>query len=165
MSYNIQGHAAAKRADHVPKIAETIAAAAPDVVGLQEVHCRTRQSPIDQAERIASMTGLKVAFGRSCAMEGGDYGNAILTRGTITESLVHPLPGSGEPRSLLEAHITIDRFRFAFFATHLAAWGRLLRNARLSQISRLGDITAQGFSPHVLVGDFNVPPAADELRA
>ena len=44
MTYNIQGHAAARRADHIPKIAETIAAVAPDVVGLQEVHCRTRQS-------------------------------------------------------------------------------------------------------------------------
>jgi endonuclease/exonuclease/phosphatase family metal-dependent hydrolase len=165
MTYNIQGHAAAKRADHLPKIAETIAAAGPDVVGLQEVHCRTRQSPVDQAQAIASMTGLNLAFGRSCAMEGGDYGNAVLARGSIAESLVHPLPGSGEPRSLLEAQITIGQVRFAFFVTHLAAWGRLLRNARLSQIARLGDITARGFSPHVLVGDFNVPPAADELRA
>jgi endonuclease/exonuclease/phosphatase family metal-dependent hydrolase len=165
MTYNIQGHAAAKRADHLPKIAETIAAAAPDVVGLQEVHCRTRQSRVDQAQIIASMTGLTLAFGRSCAMEGGDYGNAVLARGTITESLVHPLPGSGEPRSLLEAHVALGELRFAFFVTHLAAWGRLLRNARLSQIARLGDITAQGISPHVLVGDFNVPPAADELRA
>jgi endonuclease/exonuclease/phosphatase family metal-dependent hydrolase len=164
MTYNIQGHAAAKRADHLPKIAETIAAAAPDVVGLQEVHCGTRQSPVDQAAVIASMTGLQLAFGRSCAMDGGDYGNAVLARGTITESRVHPLPGSGEPRSLLESHITMGELRFAFFVTHLAAWGRLLRNARLSQIARLGDITAN-VSPHVLVGDFNVPPAADELRA
>jgi len=34
VSYNIQGHAAAKRNDHIPKIAETIAALAPDVIGL-----------------------------------------------------------------------------------------------------------------------------------
>ncbi|HKO54905.1 MAG TPA: endonuclease/exonuclease/phosphatase family protein [Thermoanaerobaculia bacterium] len=164
MTYNIQGHAAGKRADHLPKIAETIAAAAPDVVGLQEVHCRTRQSPVDQAAQIASMTGMRLAFGRSCPMDGGEYGNAVLTCGTITATEVHPLPGSGEPRSLLESHITIGELRFAFFVTHLAAWGRLLRNARLAQIAKLGDITAKGFSPHVLVGDFNVPPAADELR-
>jgi len=171
MTYNIQGHAASRRADHIPKIAETIAGAAPDVVGLQEVHCRTRQSAaggqrMDQAEQIAAMTGLRLWFGKACAMDGGDYGNAVLTRGMISSASVHPLPGAGEPRSLLEAHIAIYGVEFAFFVTHLAAWGRLLRNARLSQIAKLGDITATtgGVSPHLLVGDFNVPPSAEELR-
>ncbi len=51
-----------------------------------------------------------------------------------------------------------------FFVTHLAAWGRLLRVARMKQIAHLGDITARGALPHVLVGDFNVPPAAEEIR-
>ncbi len=46
MSYNIQGHAAAGRADFLPKLAEVIAAVKPDVVGLQEVHCRTRVGPV-----------------------------------------------------------------------------------------------------------------------
>jgi len=165
MTYNIQGHAASRRPDHIPKIAETIKTVAPDVVGLQEVHCRTRQSQsIDQASQLAELTGLNLHFGRSCAMEGGDYGNAVLTRGTIAEARAHPLPGSGEPRSLLESKIDIDGMRITFFVTHLAAWGRLLRNARLSQIAKLGDITGAGHSPHLLVGDFNVPPAAEELR-
>jgi len=165
VSYNIQGHAAAKRNDHIPKIAETIAALAPDVIGLQEVHCRTKaSSQVDQAEQIAKLTGLNLFFGKSCAMEGGDYGNAVLTRGTIESARVHPLPGSGEPRSLLEANIVLDQTRILFFVTHLAAWGRLLRNARLSQIAALGDITARGSDPHILVGDFNVQPAAEELR-
>jgi len=165
MTYNIQGHAASRRADHIPKIAEAIREAAPDVVGLQEVHCRTRQSlSTDQAAQIAELTGLNLYFGRSCGMEGGDYGNAVLTRGTIADARAHPLPGSGEPRSLLESKIDIDGRRITFFVTHLAAWGRLLRNARLSQIAKLGDITAAGQPPHLLVGDFNVPPAAEELR-
>ena len=164
MSYNIQGHAASRRPDHVPKLAEVIAAAAPDVVGIQEVHCRTRASPVDQGEQIAHLTGLKLAFGRSCAMDGGDYGNAVLTRGTILRSEVFPLPGSGEPRSLLRTDISVKGAEFSFFVTHLAAWGRLLRVARLRQIAELGDVTARVTLPHVLVGDFNVPPAAEEMR-
>jgi len=164
MSYNIQGHAAARRPDHLPKLAEIIAAAKPDVVGLQEVHCRTRAGPAHQGEVLASLTGLNHWFGRSCAMDGGDYGNAILTRGTIESAFVHPLPGSGEPRSVLQADIALDDFKFTFFITHLAAWGRLLRVARLKQIATLGDITARGALPHVLTGDFNVPPAAEEIR-
>ncbi|HEV3484784.1 MAG TPA: endonuclease/exonuclease/phosphatase family protein [Vicinamibacterales bacterium] len=165
MSYNIQGHAAARRPDHLPKLAEVIAAVKPDVVGLQEVHCGTRAGPAHQGEVLAELTGLNHWFGRSCAMDGGDYGNAVLTRGTIASAHVHPLPGSGEPRSVLQTDITVDGMSFTFFVTHLAAWGRLLRVARMRQVEELGDIIARGSLPHVLVGDFNVPPAADEIRA
>jgi endonuclease/exonuclease/phosphatase family metal-dependent hydrolase len=164
MTYNIQGHAAAGRSDHIPKIAEVIAAAAPDVLGLQEVHCRTHASVIDQAEQIADLTGLHVAFGRSCSMEGGDYGNAILTRHEIARAHVDPLPGSGEPRSLLQADVRVHGAMFTFMVTHLAAWGRLLRLARMRQINELADIIARGSLPHVLCGDFNVPPGAEEMN-
>ncbi|HEV7240237.1 MAG TPA: endonuclease/exonuclease/phosphatase family protein [Thermoanaerobaculia bacterium] len=164
MSYNIQGHAAARRLDFLPKLAEVIASVNPDVVGLQEVHCRTRVGPVDQAEVLGSLTGLNVSFGRSCGMDGGDYGNAVLTRGTIKSTFTHPLPGSGEPRSLLQADISLNGDSVTFFVTHLAAWGRLLRVARMNQVAELGDITARGSLPHVLVGDFNVPPGAEEIR-
>jgi endonuclease/exonuclease/phosphatase family metal-dependent hydrolase len=97
-------------------------------------------------------------------MDGGDYGNAILTRGDIRSTVTHPLPGSGEPRSVLQADLALDGVPITFFATHLAAWGRLLRVARMRQIAELGDITARATLPHVLVGDFNVPPGADEIR-
>jgi endonuclease/exonuclease/phosphatase family metal-dependent hydrolase len=163
MSYNIQGHAASKRRDHLPKLAEVIAAVAPDVVGLQEVHCRTRTSVIDQGSQLAELTGLNLAFGRSCAMQGGDYGNAVLTRGRIMRSHVYPLPGSGEPRSVMQADIEVNGVELSFFVTHLAAWGRLLRMARLSQIAELGDVIARGSLPHILVGDFNVSPGAEEI--
>ena len=164
MSYNIQGHAAMRRGDHLPKLAEVIAAVKPDVVGLQEVHWRTRVGPTHQGEALASLTGMNLMFGRSTIMDGGEYGNAVLTRGEIKSSYVHPLPGSGEPRSMLQTDICLDGHDFTFFVTHLAAWGRLLKVARMRQIAELGDIIARGSLPHVLVGDFNVPPGADEIR-
>jgi len=164
MSYNIQGHAAIRREDHLPKLAEVIAAVRPDVVGLQEVHNHTRVGPVHQGEVLSHLTGMKLQFGRSTIMDGGEYGNAVLTRGEIKATHVHPLPGSGEPRSVLQTDIAVNGFEFTFFATHLAAWGRLLKVARQRQIAELGDIIARGSLPHVLVGDFNVPPAADEIR-
>lgn len=164
MTYNIQGHAASRRADHVPKLAEVIAAAAPDIVGLQEVHCRTRAFAGNQGEQLAALTGMELVFGKACAMDGGEYGNAVLTRAKILDSEVHPLPGSGEPRALLRVDVEWNGGAFTFFNTHLAAWGRLLRLARLRQIAHLGDITARGSLPHILVGDFNVSPAAEEMR-
>ena len=163
LSYNIQGHEAARRHDHLPKLAEVIAAANPDVVGLQEVHCRTRAGPAHQGEVLAKLTGLQLAFGRSCGMDGGDYGNAVLTRGTIESAEIHPLPGAGEPRSVLEVHLTLDSLPIAFFSTHLAAWGRLLRMTRLRQVSAVGDVIARAARPRVLTGDFNVPPAGEEI--
>ena len=164
MSYNIQGHAALRRDDHLPKLAEVIVAANADIVGLQEVHSHTRVGPVHQGEVLASLTGMTLYFGRSTVMDGGEYGNAVLTRGSIRAGYVHPLPGSGEPRSLLQADVTVDGTEITLFVTHLAAWGRLLRVARLRQIAELGDIIARGSLPHVLVGDFNVPPAAEEIR-
>ena len=164
MSYNIQGHAAKGRPDFMPKLAEVIAAAKPDIVGLQEVHHHTRVGPVHQGEVLASLTGMNLHFGRSTAMDGGQYGNAVLTRGTFDNVHVHPLPGSGEPRSVLQADVDVDGTTFSFFVTHLAAWGRLLRVARMRQIGELGDIIARGSLPHVLVGDFNVPPAGEEIR-
>ena len=164
MSYNIQGHAAMRRPDHLPKLAEVIAAVKPDVVGLQEVHHHTRVGPVHQGEVLAHLTGMNLHFGRSTIMDGGQYGNAVLTRGTIKSAHVHPLPGSGEPRSVLQTDIDVDGAQFSFFTTHLAAWGRLLRVARNRQITELGDIIARGSLPHVLVGDFNVPPAAEEIQ-
>lgn len=164
MSYNIQGHAAIRRDDHLPKLAEVIAAVRPDVVGLQEVHNHTRVGPVHQGEVLSHLTGMNLVFGRSTIMDGGEYGNAVLTRGEVKATHVHPLPGSGEPRSVLQTDIAVNGFEFTFFATHLAAWGRLLKVARTRQIAELGDIIARGSLPHVLVGDFNVPPAADEIR-
>src|SRR3954454_17093419 len=162
MSYNIQGHAAERQQDHIIKVAETVAAAQPDVVALQEVHCRKSG---DQGAQVAHLAGLQLVFGKSCEINGGDYGNAILTRGTIERSAVHPLPGAGEPRSLLEACISIDNARFTFFATHLAAWGRLLRAARLEQIAKLGDITRRAGSAPLLARGFHVTPRAEGPRA
>ncbi|HVE73016.1 MAG TPA: endonuclease/exonuclease/phosphatase family protein [Thermoanaerobaculia bacterium] len=164
MSYNIQGHAARGRDDFMPKLAEVIVAAKPDVVGLQEVHWRTRVGPTHQGELLSSLTGMTLLFGRSTIMDGGEYGNAILTTGEIRGQHVHPLPGSGEPRSLLQADIHVAGQDLTFFVTHLAAWGRLLRVARMRQVAEMGDIIARGSLPHVLVGDFNVPPGAGEIQ-
>ncbi|HEX7707298.1 MAG TPA: endonuclease/exonuclease/phosphatase family protein [Thermoanaerobaculia bacterium] len=163
MSYNIQGHAALGRPDHLPKLAEVIAAADPDVVGLQEVHFGTRVGPTHQGEALASLTGLSHWFGRSCAMDGGEYGNAILTRGEVKDAKTHPLPGSGEPRSMLQADLEIDGLELTFFVTHLAAWGRLLRESRMRQITLISDVTYAVARPHILAGDFNVAPAGVEI--
>ena len=77
MSYNVGGHGARWSRRHVERLAAAISAAAPDVVGLQEVHRGTKHSRLeDQAEELARLTGMAVHFGKSFDMERGEFGRA-----------------------------------------------------------------------------------------
>jgi len=164
VSYNIQGQAARKRPGHLEKIAETIVSLRPDVAGLQEVHRGTSHSRgEDQAEALERLTGMRMFFGRSCANWGGEYGNAVLTRGELISSTVHCLPGAGEPRSVAEAVVRVRDVKIAFLVAHLAAWGWFLRKTRVEQMKVIAGLTRSRTGPFILVGDFNAPPRAPEI--
>lgn len=165
MSYNVKGHGVLSRRSHIEEVAATIAAVSPDLVGLQEIHRRSPRSlHKDQLEEIGNATGLNVCFGRSFSFGIGEYGNALLTRGTIVGHEVHRLPGKGEPRTLLSARVEIDRLQFDVFVTHLAAWGFLGRRTRREQARVVAEITRRSTFPFILLGDFNTTPRSDELR-
>lgn len=165
MTYNIRGHAAEKDPEHVAALAAVINGCGPDIACLQEVHCGTRRSRGDQAEELSSRTGLRMAFGRSCPMDGGDYGNAVLTSGEVTASEVIPLPGSGEARSMMRVDLVINEVPMSVFVTHLSAWGRFRRRERMEQIEAVADATSRSALPHLLAGDLNVSPRSHEIRA
>jgi len=164
VSYNIQGQAARRRAGHLEQIAQTILALQPDMVGLQEVHRNTSRSRgEDQAETLERLTGMTMFFGRSCANWGGEYGNAVLTRGKVVSSTVHCLPGAGEPRSVAEAVLRFGDLDVAFLVAHLSAWGWFLRKTRREQMNVIAGLTRSRVGPYILVGDFNAPPGAREI--
>jgi endonuclease/exonuclease/phosphatase family metal-dependent hydrolase len=165
MSYNVGGHGARWSGRHVERVAAAIVEAGPDVVGLQEVHRGTRQSRLaDQAEALGRLTGMAVHFGPSYTLEGGgDFGNAVLTRGELRAARVHPLPGPGEPRTLLHAVVGLAESEVHFYVTHLAAWGRWGRAARSVQIAGLVARLKESDRPFVMVGDLNAPPDAPEI--
>ncbi|MHB0972188.1 MAG: endonuclease/exonuclease/phosphatase family protein [Thermoanaerobaculia bacterium] len=108
MSYNIKGPGSLFRDRHLEEIASVIQQAKPDVVGIQELHRKTLHARYrDQLAELESKTGMRACFGRSLLRKRGEYGNAILVRGEITESEVLPLPGKGEPRTVLRAALQI----------------------------------------------------------
>lgn len=165
LSYNIKGHAALVRADHLAAIARVIREQRPDVVALQEVHRGTWQARFrDQAAELGRLTGMSVAFGSSFAVLGGEFGNAILTRGTLREVEVVPLPSFGEPRSLLRARVEVDGRELTLMVTHLAAWGSLNRATRVRQAECLAERARGDGVPLVLSGDLNAPPESDEIE-
>lgn len=164
MSYNVGGHGARWSRRYLDRIARVITEAEPDVVGLQEVHKGTRKARLeDQAAALARLTGLSVAFGPSFSPGEGEFGNAVLTTGRVLAAGVHPLPGPGEPRTLLEARVAVSGAEIDFYVTHLAAWSRLGRSARRLQITGLLERLKQHREPFVLTGDLNAPPGAPEI--
>jgi endonuclease/exonuclease/phosphatase family metal-dependent hydrolase len=165
MTYNVQGHGSLVLGSYLRRIARVIAEEKPDLVGLQEVYrggWRARFA--DQAAALAEATGMTVHFGRSFGGPGGEFGNALLAAGELRSAEVHPLPGSGEPRTVLTSRVVVRGTEVHFLVTHLAAWGRLGRAARESQAEALAAQLRRTASPFVLVGDLNAPPEAPELR-
>ncbi|MEK6373330.1 MAG: endonuclease/exonuclease/phosphatase family protein [Acidobacteriota bacterium] len=164
VSFNIQGHAELIRGDHVAKIAATIKELKPDIVGLQEVHRGTWQSRFrDQYETLRRLTGMRGYYGRSYTNFGGEYGNAILTRGEVVAATVHPLPSVGEPRSVLEANVRIDGAMLSVYVTHLTAWASLNKETRDEQLQCLAKHVRTSRYPYLLMGDLNAPPDASEI--
>lgn len=166
MTYNMAGHDELIDGDHARRIAGAIRSIHPDIVALQEVHRGTWQARFDdQFAELESLTGLKGYFAPSYIRWGGSYGTAILTRGELVRSEVHPLPCVGEPRVLLEATIRIDEALINVFVAHLSTWGRLNSTIRAEQLQCLGREVRTSRYPYILAGDFNTGPDSPEMEA
>jgi endonuclease/exonuclease/phosphatase family metal-dependent hydrolase len=165
MTYNIQGHAALIRGNHVARIAEAINQVRPDIVAINEAHRNTWQSRFrDHVEELRKRTRMNAVFGESYQQLGGQFGNAILTRGQIVSHDLYKLPGLGEPRTVLESVITINGGTVDVYVTHLTAWEKLNRAVRSEQLRCLSRHVRASRYPYILAGDLNAPPDSPEIR-
>ncbi len=145
------------------RIAKLIREQEPDVVALQEVDNKCRRSKsVDQAAELARLTGMHGAFGKAMDYDGGEYGQAILSRYPIGETKVHRLPGEGEPRIAFEAGIEADGGKFAFVTVHL---DHQREERRLKQVETLVAVLGEVEGPVILAGDFNDVPGSAALKA
>lgn len=152
------------------RIADVIAAAAPDVVALQEVDVlRRRTGRIDQAEEIARALGMDTHFHANLRVLDEQYGDAILT--TLPSELKHSgrLPGRPglrtiEPRGALWAEIDVAGARLHVINTHLSLIARERRTQTDHLLGEdwLGRADCRG--PVALVGDFNLVPRSRLYR-
>ena len=165
MTYNIEGHASFLRDDHIAEIAKTIVKYRPDLVGINEAHRGTWQARFgDHIAQLERLTGMRAAFGRSYRFMGGDFGNAVLTRGQIVNADVKALPGTGEPRTLLETIVRVNGGTVQFYVAHTAAWASINEAARDQQLKCINaHLRASGY-PFILTGDLNAPPDSAELQ-
>lgn len=166
MSFNIEGHASLLREDHIEEIAKVIRKYDPDLVGINEAHRKTWQARFgDHVTQLERLTGMRAAFGRSYRFAGGDFGNAVLTKGVIVSADVKALPGTGEPRTLLETIVRVNGGTVQFYVTHTAAWASMNEVARGKQLQCINaHLRASGY-PYILTGDLNAPPESGELAS
>ena len=145
------------------RIAALLKEQQPDLVALQEVDNKCRRSgSVDQATELAKLTGMGGVFGKAMDHDGGEYGQAILSKHPIGETKVHRLPGDGEPRIGFEAAVTIGGRPLRMVSVHL---DHQQDARRLQQAVALAAALSKSDVPLILAGDFNDVPGSPVLKA
>ena len=122
LSYNIHHAEGMDGRLDLERIANVIQESKPDIVALQEVDRNTeRTGNLDQAAQIAERTNMNFAFGANIELQGGQYGNAVLSRWPIVKHENRSLPrmNHGEQRGAIDALIESPHGMIRILATHL----------------------------------------------
>ncbi len=165
LTWNIHhGEGLDKKVD-ADRIAKVILSAKPDVVALQEIDRGVeRTGKIDLITKLADLTDMTYAFGKTIDYQGGDYGNAFLTRFPILEerNLHYTLVQPGEPRGLLQLILNVRGEEIVVASTHLES--RSDDSARMSSVGELRTLL-RGYSPRpvIVCGDFNDLPESRSI--
>ncbi|MPQ97283.1 endonuclease [Modestobacter sp. I12A-02628] len=169
VTFNIHHGVGEDGVHDLARTARVLAEADADVICLQEVdrHYGPRSEGVDQALLLSRALDLQLAFGASIdqpprpgSRERREYGNALLSRLPLLISDVHPLPGTGEPRSALRTMIELDGGALWVTTTHLTNQGA---DERAAQARALAALHTEPMETGVVVGDLNAGPDAPEL--
>ncbi|QDV47636.1 Endonuclease/Exonuclease/phosphatase family protein [Stieleria neptunia] len=159
LSYNIHHGEGVDGKLDLKRIAEVILSVKPDLVALQEVDQNaSRSRSIDQPAELARLTKLNVAFGANIPLQGGQYGNAVLSRFPIVRHHNHRLPNidDGEQRGVIEAEIQVPSSAtpILMLATHFDhRRDDRERFASANAIEQMISVRAE--QPALLLGDLN----------
>ncbi len=167
MSYNLHHGEGLDGKLDLERIAKVIADAKAEIVGLQEVDRGVeRTQKRDLPTELAKLTGLTVQFDKNIAHQGGDYGNAVLTRFPIMRAKNTHLKSfaNGEQRGVQQLVLDVHGREILFMNTHLDARREPAEREHSATELRV-IVAAAGTMPVILVGDFNAAPAAPSIAA
>lgn len=170
VSWNIQGGLGMDKIRSLDRTAQVLNGLTPDLLCLQEVHCRFPQSGLqNQPARLRRLLGMPIHF-HACFRVGiSSFGNLLATPfplrtvkfHTLTNSLERRRPALRlERRGLLEAVIELPRGPIAVFVTH---WGLEEVDRRINAQETARRIEEVEL-PVLLMGDFNALPDREEVR-
>ena len=158
LSYNIHHGEGTDGKVDLERIAKVVVAQQPDLVALQEVDNQTKRTDrVDQTAELAKLTGLNGRFAKQIDFEGGEYGQAVLSKYPIAALKVHVLPGQPEREQRIAgvATIMVNGVEINFATTHLHHARSDLRIEQAIELNRLFQTTEH---PSIAVGDMNAVP-------
>ena len=170
MTYNIYGARATSPANaaDLDAIAEVIRRQNPDFVTLNEVDVFTNRTGKDvhQACDLAEKLGMEWHFSKAIDRDGGEYGDAVLSKYPILEKRSYRLPCAaeqpGEDRSLCVIRVQIDGKDLYVASTHLDHLsGDASRLVQATEIRRIRDTELEG--DLILCGDLNAIPSLNVI--
>lgn len=168
LSYNIHHGEGVDKSLDIERIADVIKSVKPDVVALQEVDRGvTRTKGMDQPGDLSRLTGMEVLFGNNIRYQGGDYGNAVLSKLPIKRYENHSLPAlrNGEQRGVMEVEFDLpgSKTPLLFFATHFDYHPD--ESERLASVKFINELPVFDKQPlALLAGDLNALPESKTLQ-
>ena len=168
-AYNIKHGRGMDDQVDLDRIAHVLQQLDADVITLQEVDNRTeRTGGIDQVAVLAELLGYQGFHGAHRPYQGGEYGNAVLTRLSIDGVRTRRIPpASGSQLTVHEVELllpdsarTARPLKISVVSVHLAG----SPEERLAQADSVTDFFATADHPVILAGDFNGRPDGPVLR-
>lgn len=164
LTYNVHRWLGTDRRTSPDRVAEVIAACAPDIAALQEVRIhRGKGDGMEPASRIAAQLGMNLFYHPTVKLGDHHFGIAVMSRLPARLVKIGLLPGlrrgpSLEPRAALWVEVEAEGGKLQVIATHLGLVGseRLRQAAMLLDDEWLGHADCAG--PAVLMGDLNAGP-------
>lgn len=162
MTYNIHHGEGLDGKLDVERIAEVIRGERADMVALQEVDkgvARTQRR--DLPAELAALTGMTCVFSNNFHYQGGEYGNAVLTRFPILQvtNLHYTMLRAGEQRGLLQLTLNVNGRPLVFMNTHIDY--RADDSERMKNLEQIAEVLKRyGGKPVILCGDFNDTPGS-----
>lgn len=167
MSYNIWSTRLGQglTEEMIQNLAEVIKRADPDVIALQEVDKHTQRNPMNVAKRLSELTGMEYFFAKAMDYQGGEYGEAILSKLPIKDPKVYNLGTTpalpGEPRAIAQVLVEKEGKEFYFLGTH---FDHLPNDAnRIYQAEETVKIIQELDKPVILGGDLNAVPESETV--
>lgn len=150
MTWNIHGTIARRRPWDLSRVIAFIRRIDPDIVALQEVDSRRRDT--DPFIALQETLGSHGVEAKSIATADGEYGQVLISRWPLQDAEIHDISyPEFEPRRVIKADIATPRGPLRVLATHL---GLAIRE-RQGQAKRLLDIAGRAPATTIVMGDFN----------
>jgi len=156
----------------IPRLAEVINAAKPDLVALQEIDVGVmRSGRVHQIQELGKLTGMAARYGPTQHYQGGLYGNGVLSKLPILDVSIHPLPYTEATEELItypRAAIAVtvrgpDGNPLRFISTHFQH--SKFEEDRIAEAGAINKLFAgkDDKIPTILAGDMNAQPDSEPM--